>query len=234
MHPLQHFPIIFIIHARSFYKFCYFFHEASWRFSNKQSYGWWKIDWVVFLSFGRRVSGSESIFMARGRVLFATPFDPSLLFIGSFQGETARDDTRCSLRSEALRSSFSVIKRELLTTLDLHSDGFSRTKVKWKHESRKASRDASEAEGNGACKLAMRNLLALMEIELLAVANEFASVFTPAFHFYCRVLQKSTLSESEWTQFAASTPISSIKDYFHSLGKCRRSLLWKPQENFEK
>lgn len=101
--------------------------------------------------------------MARGRVLFATPFDPSSLCIESFQGEAARDDTRafCSLRS-----SFSVIKRELLTTLNLRSDGISRTKVKWKNE----SRDASETEGNGASDSPERNLLALMEIELAAAS----------------------------------------------------------------
>lgn len=78
-------------------------------------------------------------------------------------------------------------------------------------------RDASETEGNSASDSPERNLLALMEIEPL---NEFASVFTPAFHFYCREFCGSrALTVSEWTQFAASTPISSHKGLFSLAGE---------------
>lgn len=104
------------------------------KFLLRQTISWLMGNWLSSFSLvtvpGKRME--ESIFMTRERVLFATPFDPSkaCFAIESFH------ERRFSRRHFRFSSFPSLIKRELLTSLDLHSEGFPRTKVKWKTQRR--------------------------------------------------------------------------------------------------
>lgn len=185
MLSLQHFSIIFIIHARSFLKLFSsilkafppsFFRTQQVFCYGKQSYGWWGIDWVVFFSFGCRNKRMRVNIHGTRACVVCHPIwpDKSLLCIESFQGEATRGDTLgvLSAPQQLLRNQMWIINN-------------SWPPLGWVFKDLKLNGKTSR-EG------ASENCMRPTEAEFIGVADGNRAQhlnlhgITHALHFYCR------------------------------------------------